>query len=82
MKYFKIFGSKCYIYNDRDDVGKFDTRSDEEIFLGYSINSRAYRVFNIRKSTVMESINVVIDRGVNVAHCSLLTYIINLCFMI
>jgi hypothetical protein len=29
--------------------------------LGYSINSRAYRVFNKRTDTVMESINVVID---------------------
>jgi hypothetical protein len=29
--------------------------------LGYSINSRAYRVFNERTETVMESINVVID---------------------
>ena len=61
VKYFKIFGSKCYIYKDREDVGKFDTRSDERIFLGYSTNSRAYRVFNIHKSTVMESINVVVD---------------------
>ena len=42
-------------------MGKFDTRSDEGIFLGYSTNNRAYRVFNIRKSTVMESINVVVD---------------------
>ena len=42
-------------------MGKFDTRSDERIFLGYSTNSRAYRVFNIQKSTVMESINVVVD---------------------
>ena len=40
VKYFKNFRSKCYIYKDREDVGKFDTRSDEGIFLGYSINSR------------------------------------------
>ena len=42
-------------------MGKFDPRSDEGIFLGYSTNSRAYRVFNIHKSIVMESINVVVD---------------------
>jgi hypothetical protein len=39
----------------------FDSKSDEGIFLGYSINSRAYRVFNKRTETVMESINVVVD---------------------
>jgi len=38
-----------------------DPKSDEGNFLGYSTNSRAYRVFNSKTKTVMESINVVID---------------------
>ena len=38
-----------------------DPKSEEGIFLGYSTNSRAFRVFNSRTSTVMESINVVIE---------------------
>ena len=59
--YFRVFGSKCYILRDREQLGKFDTRSDECIFFGYSINSRAYRVYNLRTLTIMESINVVID---------------------
>ena len=61
MKYFHVFGSKCYILNDRENLGKFDAKSDEGIFLGYSTNSRAYRVYNKRTKTVMESINIVID---------------------
>ena len=61
MKYFRVFGSKCYILNDRENLGKFDVKSDEGIFLGYSTNSRAYRVYNKRTKTVMELINVVID---------------------
>ena len=61
MKYFRVFGSKCYILNDRENLGKFDAKSDEGIFLGYSTNSRAYRVYNKRTKTVMELINVVID---------------------
>jgi hypothetical protein len=61
VKYFRTFGSKCYILRDRENLGKFDSKSDEGIFLGYSTNSRAYRVFNKRTETVMESINVVID---------------------
>ena len=44
-----------------------DPKSDEGIFLGYSTNSRAYRVFNSRTKVMMESINVTIDdRGCNV----------------
>jgi hypothetical protein len=61
VKYFKNFGSKCYILRDRENLGKFDTKSDEGIFLGYSTNSRAYRVFNKRTEIVMESINVIVD---------------------
>jgi hypothetical protein len=61
VKYFRTFGSKCYILRDRENLGKFDPKSDEGIFLGYSTNSRAYRVFNQRTETVMESKNVVVD---------------------
>ena len=61
MKYFQIFGSKCYILNDRENPGKFDAKSDEGIFLGYSTNSWAYRVYNKRTKMVKESINVVIN---------------------
>ena len=56
-----MFGSKCYILNDQENLGKFDAKSDEGIFLGYSTTSRAYRVFNKRTKTIMESINVKID---------------------
>ena len=39
VKYFRIFGRKCYIKRD-DDVGKFDPRSDEGMFLGYSLKKK------------------------------------------
>ncbi|CAJ2652309.1 unnamed protein product [Trifolium pratense] len=61
VKYFHVFGSKCYILADREPRRKLDPKSDEGIFLGYSTNSRAYRDFNSRTRTMMESINVVID---------------------
>src|ERR1043165_9314652 len=61
MKYFHVFGSKCYILTDREQRRKMDSKSDEGIFLGYSTNSRAYRVFNSRTKVMMESINVIAD---------------------
>ena len=64
VKYFRVFGSKCYILNDRENLEKFYAKSDEGIFLGYSTTSRAYRVFNKRTKTVMESINVKIDDAI------------------
>ncbi|XP_073024302.1 uncharacterized protein [Primulina eburnea] len=50
-----------YVLNDRDHLAKFDSKSDKCLFLGYSTNGRAYRVFNLRTRTTMESINVVFD---------------------
>ena len=57
--YFKNFGCKCFVLNDRDNLGKFDAKSDEGIFLGYSSNSKAYRVFNKRIMVLDESMHVV-----------------------
>ena len=34
VKYFIIFGSKCFIKINDDSPGKFDSRTDERIFLG------------------------------------------------
>ena len=61
VKYFRIYGSTCFILKDRENVGKFDTQSDEGIFLRYSFTSKAYRVLNRRNRKVMETVNVVID---------------------
>ena len=63
MKYFRIFGSTCFILKDRENVGKFDSRSDEGIFLGYSSTSKAYRVYSKRTMNVMEIVNVVINES-------------------
>ena len=61
MKYFRIFGSTFFILKDTENVGKFDSRSDEGIFLGYSSTRKAYLVYNKRTKKVMETVNVVID---------------------
>ena len=46
IKYFRIFGSTCFILKDRKNVGKFDFQSYEEIFLGYFSINKAYWVYN------------------------------------
>ncbi|KAJ9544368.1 hypothetical protein OSB04_024075 [Centaurea solstitialis] len=38
-----------------DDLGKFDAKSDESIFIGYSNNSATYRVYNKRTRSIFES---------------------------
>ena len=44
-------------------MGKFDSQSDEGIFLGYSSTNKAYRVYNKRTIKVMETVNVDIDES-------------------
>ena len=64
VKYFRIFRSTCFILKDRENVGKFDSRSDEGI-LGYSSTSKLYRVYNKKTMKVMKTVNVVIDESLD-----------------
>ena len=42
ISHFKVFGCKCFVLiNGKDNLGKFDARSDEAIFLGYVPASKA-----------------------------------------
>ena len=61
VKYFKIFGRKCYIKREDKKLGKFDSHVDEGIFVGYSRKRKAYRCFNLRQKQIVESINVTFD---------------------
>ena len=61
--YFKVFGCKCFILNTKDNLGKFDPKSDVGIFLGYSNSSKAYRVYNKRTLVVEESMHVTLDES-------------------
>ncbi|GJX23161.1 retrovirus-related pol polyprotein from transposon TNT 1-94 [Tanacetum coccineum] len=42
----------------KDHLGKFDGKADEGFFVGYSINSKAFRVFNSRTRIVEENLHV------------------------
>ncbi|CAN1279836.1 Retrovirus-related Pol polyprotein from transposon TNT 1-94 [Linum perenne] len=58
ISYFHPFGCHCFILNTKDHLGKFDAKSCEAIFLGYSSKSKAFRVFNKVSGKVEESIHV------------------------
>nr|GEZ77082.1 hypothetical protein [Tanacetum cinerariifolium] len=61
VKFFHIFGSVCYIVRDGENLDKMKEKGDECIFVGYSNQSRAYRVFHKRTRVIMESIHVNFD---------------------
>nr|GEV39903.1 hypothetical protein [Tanacetum cinerariifolium] len=61
LKFFHIFGSVCYIVRDGENLDKMKEKGNECIFVGYSTQSRAYRVFNKRTRVIMEFIHVNFD---------------------
>ncbi|GJS83145.1 putative ribonuclease H-like domain-containing protein [Tanacetum coccineum] len=48
ISFMRPFGCPMTILNTLDPLGKFDGKADEGFFVGYSINSKAFRVFNTR----------------------------------
>jgi len=61
--YFHVFGCPVYILNDSSQLGKFDAKADEGFFLGYSVNKKAFRFYNMRTLKVDESIHVTFDES-------------------
>ncbi|GJV87924.1 retrovirus-related pol polyprotein from transposon TNT 1-94, partial [Tanacetum coccineum] len=61
VKFFHIFGSLYYIVRDGENLDKMKEKGDACIFVGYSTQSRAYRVFNKRTRVIVETIHVNFD---------------------
>ncbi|GJR19811.1 retrovirus-related pol polyprotein from transposon TNT 1-94 [Tanacetum coccineum] len=61
LDYFRVFGSKCFILNTKDYLTKFNPKSYEGVFLGYSQNSKAYIIRNKYTRKIEESLNVTFD---------------------
>nr|GEX73114.1 hypothetical protein [Tanacetum cinerariifolium] len=52
---------RCYLLNDYDDVGKLKAKGDTGVFVGYSKESAAFRIYNKRTRKIHESVNVNFD---------------------
>jgi transposase InsO family protein len=61
VSYFRVFGSKCYIFLKRYKTSKFAPKIYEGFMLGYDSNSYVYRVFNKDSSCVETMFDVVFD---------------------
>lgn len=58
-----MFGSRCFVFNSKENRNKFDAKADEGILLGYSLNSKAYRVLNKLSKKIEETYYVTFDDG-------------------
>nr|GEZ39466.1 hypothetical protein [Tanacetum cinerariifolium] len=56
--FLKPVGCHVMILNTLDNLGKFNAKGDEGYFIGYSMSSKAFRVFNKRTKRVEENLHV------------------------
>ncbi|GJY77844.1 putative ribonuclease H-like domain-containing protein [Tanacetum coccineum] len=56
LSFMRPFGCHVTILNTLNYLGKFDGKSVEGFFVGYSMNSKAFRVYNIRTRKVEENL--------------------------
>ncbi|GJZ53640.1 putative ribonuclease H-like domain-containing protein [Tanacetum coccineum] len=58
VSFMRPFGCPVTILNTLDHLGKFDGKADEGFLVGYSITSKAFRVYNSRTRKVEENLHV------------------------
>ena len=65
VKHFRVFRRKCFINKNDEKLGKFESRADEGIFLGYSSRIKAYKCYNKILQKIVKCIDVVIDESLS-----------------
>nr|GEU42242.1 reverse transcriptase domain-containing protein [Tanacetum cinerariifolium] len=58
LDFMKPFGCPVTILNTLDHLGKFEGKADEGFLVGYSVNTKAFRVFNFRTRRVEENMHI------------------------
>nr|GEZ50444.1 retrovirus-related Pol polyprotein from transposon TNT 1-94 [Tanacetum cinerariifolium] len=58
LSFMRPFRCHVTILNTLDHLGKFDGKSNEGFFVGYSTNSKAFRVYNTRTRKVEENLHI------------------------
>ncbi|GJT36721.1 ribonuclease H-like domain-containing protein [Tanacetum coccineum] len=58
ISFMRPFRCPVTILNTLDPLGKFDEKANKGFFVGYSINSKAFRIFNTRTRKVEENMHI------------------------
>ncbi|GKC08975.1 ribonuclease H-like domain-containing protein [Tanacetum coccineum] len=58
ISFMRPFGCPVTILNTLDPLGKFDGKAEEGFLVGYSVNSKAFKVFNTETRKVKENLHV------------------------
>ena len=61
LKNVRVFGSKCWFVLPKKDVKKLDCRAREGMFVGYSENSKGYKIWDATRKSMVVSRDVRFD---------------------
>ncbi|GJU78067.1 putative zinc finger, CCHC-type containing protein [Tanacetum coccineum] len=61
IRHLHIFGCTCYLTKDGENLDKMKEKGDLCILVGYSTQSKGYRVYNKRTQLIVESIHIKFD---------------------
>ncbi|GJR61533.1 putative ribonuclease H-like domain-containing protein [Tanacetum coccineum] len=68
LSFMRPFECPVTILNTLDHLGMFNGKADEGFFVGYSVNSKAFRLFNSRTRIVEENLHITfLENKLNVA---------------
>jgi hypothetical protein len=67
FSHLRPFDSKCFVLK-HGNLDKFESRSSDDILLGYTPHGRSYRVFNLETNIVVESCDVIFNETAPCPH--------------
>ncbi|GJT64347.1 hypothetical protein Tco_1015827 [Tanacetum coccineum] len=62
INFLHVYGCLVYFHNHKDHLGKFDEKADDG-YIGYSLVSKAFRVFNTRRQQTEETYHIIFDES-------------------
>jgi hypothetical protein len=61
-----VFDSKYFILDEAPKIIKFNSKSIERVFVGYSSTSKAYRIYIPTSQIMVESVHIKFDETINI----------------
>ncbi|TXG50907.1 hypothetical protein EZV62_023431 [Acer yangbiense] len=62
-KHLRVFGSICYVHIPKEKRSNLDDKTEKEIFVGYSSQSKGYRIYNLKSNKIIISRDVEFDEN-------------------
>lgn len=70
LNYFRIFGSKAYVYSNDPKRKKLDRKCKQLVFIGYEEHSKGYRFIDLNTNAIVISRDAQFDECSSINNCA------------